>query len=1314
MAQWISPFTVLLFMHNLKRTATQIECNTMHLFEFFLTYSNVTNDDYAAVGMAYHSQQTETPQWIAYTVRQPIIISSVITMDIVTGRKLQSCQVRKNNAEFCCILSEQPQGDHDPPQCTDDVLVYNTNYEELEYDVIYKKRQGKIDFARSFIRFDLETSKGLVSYMSNHEGRDGRVVCPQFARRYWSQPPELADWLTNAPNPGFINWGNLVPAVPVVEFNQVHIRVFGFATTDHIYRAWQISYNPLYKDFQMTKIPWTMDTDLDTEDGLMGQLTRAIQWHPNYRQNLRGWRSTFQVKRHARAFVLLLSESLEMDEEINQLMQAWIVLDNKGRKFVWPATIQSPAIRIVGLRVMRKAVLQEGETKIFWAEKEHIRADSKVTCYKRQNFTHQYAMTKRVIVSPGKPYFEIRNLTISDSGMYKCTATSEKSPEYQFFSDYYIIVLPREMDVQNYLTQRPLKTTDPVEDNYQYVDVMNRSYFIGSNPIYVNCVYLLSTGLDNYNGYRTYRDGKALASSKMISEFHRYYATLILTVRTFEMLPDRSSDPVTTKVTCAHHYKPDLDTVKQYPLVPTQLTHINKTRTLVTAGHRPPLIVTASIWTNNPDLTERLRMSTLTLDDLYGMPHPQIPWSKVAVGVVSGSFIVLVSARGGWGSVSMCVRDTQQQQLHRWPCALTTSLLTLWANDPLLTEPELTQSHTLVAMRFQFECIMAMGRESLIFGVYNPKKDNVNMTLVEQTTHDQIEAILTQHYGEESRFGVDRHEEVSATFRLVRLLVRWHGTVYPGATVKLSWRSAQHKTEELKCFYSIDETATLVELGSEFKFSLENAESVLEVSKENVNEQDSGLYRCAPCRNCSALNEAVVYRLVVLPDLSQLRISLDYGNAPHISGSGTLEDPIRTEARHLKAICSYMAYRGLRGQFEMTHSYETAIPNSTEHFPLETQLGRKKMDVVDDYYRLVHTFVFQKPRAQEYWAYVRASCHLSFSNVTRDPLDILDASPNITVTKSIYLTYKLSRGPVILTGFMETNLTSLTAELQGNEYFSVDAVPLLRPIRESETAVTVNYTIFMGLPKGATRVWVVVHLDDDYHAYDCHLVHSTELDDSHMTTNLVSSPIFRANRGINFFRQEYACLLEIHTILLVVSTYEYMQDQSTDALDANLKYSVVTRMKNHNEMMERRHPSVTNATINLNNTTTFRAARLSIVWHASLQVGQSASMLGLQAPLANRLQCYYSRSDRGGAFLPIREYQTDYHEWNAFIFQKRLSNVQYAQSGTYKCNTSQPCVGCVPLVGIVPRQMVVLPTESVLSMKLSLEPLPSHALSVER
>ncbi|KAF6779968.1 hypothetical protein AHF37_00609 [Paragonimus kellicotti] len=206
--------------------------------------------------------------------------------------------------------------------------------------------------------------------------------------------------------------------------------------------------------------------------------------------------------------------------------------------------------------------------------------------------------------------------------------------------------------------------------------------------------------------------------------------------------------------------------------------------------------------------------------------------------------------------------------------------------------------------------------------------------------------------------------------------------------------------------------------------------------------------------------------------------------------------------------------------------------------------------------------------------------------------------------------------------------------------------------------------------------------------------------------------------GFNFQRLKYQCVLDVNTVGVVLIGFGKSNKRiSVTATEEMFKSLLIRRFKpSPNPVVERAGMDLVDTDLmNFRSTSTiYRLARLHMLWTASVNVGQSVTLLGYSSSKPGDVQCFY-RARVTNPYVHLSSgLKVKVNQSNLGVIKMFLYNVSYMDSGLYMCNTSQTCTNCSSKVGIDERQLVVLPNSDILSMHLNLEPLRVNETSVAR
>ncbi|KAF6777668.1 hypothetical protein AHF37_02981 [Paragonimus kellicotti] len=915
---------------------------------------------------------------------------------------------------------------------------------------------------------------------------------------------------------------------------------------------------------------------------------------------------------------------------------------------------------------------------------------------------------------PGQPFFKLANLTVQDSGMYMCKNRSQTGSDYAIVMDYYIIVLPRNEDVSVIFSTLPVLETDKLEDAYPYTDVLNRSYIYEPKSLYVSCIYLLSNGLDNHDGFQSvFFSGSSKQNHALFRKFRRDLGEFSVYVLTYQInLVTNPKTEANLFFECSYVYKPVFHLLRNSRPVPPELARITQRRWIIHVPYSRPLIIASSIDTSSTSITEQLKRSSLVLEDLYTKTSIEISRVNVMEGVISGSFVGLLHEFRGWGSVVTYSKNTNQTTFSVVQCSTNSQKIMVHENDSLWKAEEMSKSQTLIARRFHFQCTLSLETILLVFSVFNSWQEAINQNLVAWSAHQRLYTMFggNQTYVDLS---VDYpRAAVYGAFKIAVIQVGWIGTVYPGNPIKMLWPVGDQEIRELRCIYSmsVDSPPTKVNLG--FLAQKLTTVSMYQLAKRNASEEDSGLYYCTTCLNCSSVAISEARRLVVLPDASRLQMSVLHGNATH-SGSGSPDDPIRTKAESVFIRCSCMIYGGLLTKFDLVVTYETGIPNSTEHLPLHASQKVRQSGSQDAYYRLSVSYELEKPTENVYWNYTRVNCSMRLFNLTKDPHDLTKNVTSHVITKSLYFSYEIVRQPILFPLLIETTSDALTSGLRRDQAadiskaFSAEEAPA---VRELAGVYEIEYTMFMGLPAGWTQVWVVYKSENDGGTLTCPRESSVPIRSPEEVPGLASTKTYTSNGGLNFVRHKFACLLDIDRFVLIVVAFGNVKhEENRDAMEKLLKQRfsnwLLSRQKNMSLLTIYDKVAMNNVSI------IYRIIRLDIIWKASVTIGQRVFMLG-ERPVnpSAEVSCFYKANEADEFGTVPTEFVYNKSEPTRW-FRATIAHAKYWNSGIYKCNLTNDRSKSLPRIVLAPRELVVLPTSSILILHLNHKPIIPNTLS---
>ncbi|OON18417.1 hypothetical protein X801_05729, partial [Opisthorchis viverrini] len=1308
-------------------------CNTMPNDALGI-FPNHANTDYERMKIAYlkQSEPSEQRQRIYYVVRKPAIIHSVLAVDVVTNEILLNCTTEPSDLDnTCCIHNTDERGSYKPENCEFSAVVYNTGYQEneSEYMVVYEYVNLARNFTNELILFTLRD--GLApTYFSTHEVRDVNVVCPQLATGggHITSHPKLDDLLTSRAELHTIRYEDLHPAVRVEEYTNLTLEISGYARNSHIFQIWYI-HDHRYGDrqteggqLQISKLQPELDSSYDTH--LKEHLfSLRIQWDPNYKYAIRRWRQTITIGRDARALLLIIHGNVtQVDEFFLPVLQSWLS-GSTSPEFEWPSTIQSPALRLFGLSVTRKALFNEGDSKIMHVSPDemiHEPTERKV-CDKRLQPTDDYTPS-RMFMQPNKSYYEIHNLRIEDTGMYTCYAGDGRVIVF----DQYVIVLPRPEDLVIILTDTVPKTQtnlSQLEDNYPYFDSDGRAMFHGEESIHACCGMILHRGIDNLDGlnatYEVENMNAVWNQTRQSTEKHGDYFHLITC---YALYPLYAMTEVKSTFTCLYRYRP-IDNLVRHSEEFTDryaVEHV-KSRQITASKYPEPRIFPETIYTSSLDLTKQLTSHSYLLPTLYGTESVHLGSSQIFEGLLISSFVALLDKNNGWGSVWMFQKSESTTTLVQTPCKFV-SYEFVTKEESIPGSITLNKSYNLVRRQFDVECVLSRNVVALLYAAYIVHNAELNKTIVEKQIRDWI-ADHVLHVDSES--ASDRNVDarppdfVTGSFRMSRVRVGWIGTVNVGSPIKMIWSDPHWTGTEMHCKYAMTADDSKTDLPGDFYSRPSIQYTYFELLKKEASERDSGLYYC--CVKCDSETRDVVKRLVVLPDTAKFKMRINRTDSANETGSGSFEDPIRTHVQTLFAHCEYMVYRGVEATVKLDLAYETCAPgNEQEHVDLANKkvLKRNLSESVGEFNHLLVVYHLERPEPDEYWNYVRVSCILQLINVTRDPFDLVDTSvsKNEKLVKSIYFTYNLTRNPTILPDLIFSDSPNLQIALRRNAATRMEDVfndTLCPVVKERENFYTVNYTVFLGLPRGRIRLWIVhyrttVDKENTIILSPCSTHQVEPVVSAQQVVGLDTQTKYKVNRGINFEQHEYTCLLDISTFAMVIVGFGWTSTNlSLEERESHFREQIIRLFS-----LGRHMSAMNGQSIIEQNNVIFRLNRFAIGWTALVQPWRAVRMIGERFE-KRPIQCFYKTDDEE-YFLPAGPRILYIPVSESVKLLVEIQHAVFSDAGVYKCNVTQVCPDCPVRTGLAPRRLHVLPDQSLLTVHFNHDRLQMNEQSVHK
>ncbi|KAF6777669.1 hypothetical protein AHF37_02982 [Paragonimus kellicotti] len=341
--------------------------------------------------ITYSTMNNKDVLWITYVVKSPVVVTWMNVLDVRTGEQLFYCELEDRRQSSSCCLHDSPD-DETLNHCTN-FSLFLTNSDEQE-NVMKFYTESVQDPSYLLIWFGIRNGQTRLRYFSQHDHRDGSVVCPQFARDTpYTMPAELGNELRQRTTLYTISYTDLTSPVIWEEYGNFELNVVGFASTDHVFQVLYLRYYPHLEMFTSLRVDVVHSNRRFAQQGFEDRFTLGIQWHPEYRHYIHVWNLTLNIPRYTVAILFTIHlKSIDIEKIALKRLEGWIKYKNESNNLVtWPESQQYSASRLIGLNLTRDVIFVEGQDKVLHIDENEV------------------DWTNTGIVTDGKPKWENTN-----------------------------------------------------------------------------------------------------------------------------------------------------------------------------------------------------------------------------------------------------------------------------------------------------------------------------------------------------------------------------------------------------------------------------------------------------------------------------------------------------------------------------------------------------------------------------------------------------------------------------------------------------------------------------------------------------------------------------------------------------------------------------------------------------------------------------------------------------------------------------------------------------------------------------------------
>ncbi|CAI2737117.1 unnamed protein product, partial [Dicrocoelium dendriticum] len=551
-----------------------------------------------------------------------------------------------------------------------------------------------------------------------------------------------------------------------------------------------------------------------------------------------------------------------------------------------------------------------------------------------------------------------------------------------------------------------------------------------------------------------------------------------------------------------------------------------------------------------------------------------------------------------------------------------------------------------------------------------------------------------------------RHNVV---YQLVHLKIGWRGVIPEGTPVVLFGTTM---TRSVRCYYQSDANGTKIQVGtvgSEFSIVQGEAGLTFELICPRAQLTDTGIYQCITdsCLWCNSRHELVVLplRLEVRTVLSEKQSIEDLGPVETYGFVDEQGQPYTYPGQSFYVHC--MSRTDIPVSIRPHMHFHFSKPPLTAEFlgnyVFSSGAPQSHMDATYSTHGLAHRI--SVPLDFTVAETVHITCVFAYPiNMSHYDINTGILRKHYNCTR--YVQLRARQTPRILNNMISTDYAQLTELLRNPVASNIDAVTLNLhtnhgPVKES--IIEVKYTAILGQPRGWTGVYTVLQDTVDVAAEQCSEVAWAEADNG----SSMGEENIRVKTNIDMdlvepsklFTFRFRCFLQLRTVgLFVVAMHSMTTPYDVRALTKEFVNSVgrtVSEAMGDARRNPRQAPSFPPYTDG-----TYRLARINVGWDASVEVGSVIRMFG--------------RLTKDGGGDPICMYSADADNWTPvnvsgafglrivksmgyFILHK--PKAELGDSGWYRCRLAD-CLYCSSNMGMTERQLVVMPDQSVLQIRL--------------
>ncbi|CAL8093568.1 unnamed protein product [Calicophoron daubneyi] len=727
----------------------------------------------------------------------------------------------------------------------------------------------------------------------------------------------------------------------------------------------------------------------------------------------------------------------DMEEHTDSLINKWYEGKYKDQSFtqvVQPT--KTTSIRAIRLKTSYDTIQKLGSTKKFYSR--GLKSSATLQCSRSCN--HSKVSVKDFTVHNGR--VELKLSDIVYSGEYTC-----QEGENTLFSNVPVIVHPVNENIQIFVGDRG----EEPSKNFGRTDGKGNYYV--KTPPRIMCQYNFSNCLHNTQRNDLYPKGNWLRTSYAANETN---LTHIMSV-TYEV-----TKLLQEKYYCYYSYE-KTGAIQQSTEVNYKAT--SKEIRLHQYSAIQPTILNDTVKTTSWSLTEKLQQT--------GSISPRVTTNATLnESWISGEFDAYLSPKYSWGSIWLVVEDENQVR-SRVDCHSTHKN----------TDTKNEQGQVLV--RYKFGCSVTVSAVQMVFSLYDTGTDHVTPVEVEKK---YTEFILGR--------GKTEPNLMPPTMRFLRLIdldVRWRATIVAGDQMLVLC----HKDADIVEDYAIgwrtrsSNEYTWYRAGTIWKARISEIpnQRLFSMDDQYGSVHWSGYYRCQFKSN---LNQKTwtgrPRKLVILHGLEDINIFYKTKKSEKSSIDRTHsspEKPLFIDETHSFIVwCEYWLNFDVFASISMIVTHESY--NEDGRYVVQATEQKEEEEILPDWYgkKCSVKYELKIPSYYDYHNHSRFACVLNVSKLERDPADVLPDFKEHFIRDIRYVRYPLKpiEGRIYNISF-KAQMEMMRSAEETEKHLKENKQGKERDVIQ-EGLYELNYTVFLGHPRGAAKLWIIRRLSSGEHTME--------------------------------------------------------------------------------------------------------------------------------------------------------------------------------------------------------------------------------------